>query len=1128
MTQTTISALERALQRYSDDLYRLALLLTPDATTAVNALTGAARRMAEASADMIDEPALIAALIAALPVERPRWRPRRLPAWARSPATRADAAPILAAIARLPRRQRLALGMTMLRGYDPEQAAPLLGGDETHARTILRDALLALAPRAAPDLPLGDLDSAAAPADCQPTRIALSLGGAALHANPAVRGHLALCSACREAERTWVQLSTTVESALRGAIRDVRPPGDLTARLLAAIEPDQKANLHSRLSSPQARIAAVALVVLALVVALVLPRRAPEESAEGTTGAVLALAPRDLVQRAFEQLYASPAGNGVWHGHWEIRWNFADGAFAMLNADRWTDTQTGSHRIQLVHQDGGGPYEFELADGRGELWYAVASSYAPSLYPLIFDEVFSRVHLRLGPQDQQRMLQARLQSGAWDLAAAYLRQAQRAELRTWGRQRTADGTQIDLLSFRGTSPLAMPPDAPDATTSEVTIMLAIESTSGVLREVRELVGSEGGEQTGRVTWRFVGGEWLAGYENTSLALELSKAWNGTGRFLDRQSIADPALPLVEAASVKPLALGVLEEWTGLWMPSALPAGASRAMLVNLNNLPGTRIRDPYTADVALIYLAEGRRLVISTNQRPSQILSRTGGERFTLNGHDFALHAANGQSYRAAVLHERASFDDDTVITHIGAVGYTRAELLDVLTTLGRPTIDGYLAQARLFADPWPRDPQVFDTLLGAVAPTPRAPQDMIRYTVERTFKRHRPQPEQTTDPYHLPRYGGRPEELVMESWIRGLGSPAAEASMVIRDDGGKIYTRVYQGPATNWNYDAPTSWVWRYSENNLLLINQIEWGQSIALNLLACAKPRSEYLSNGVRVVAISESSWKNDSCVNPNYSNMYQTQVGGAIPWMEEEPYLADLQDTITTWLYLDADGRPTRAEIRSGATRAGLLIEAWELVSNAHLPSDQVSAEVFDPNPPETLFRRDALLQYNTALPEPWTVSITDAMELAQSRLFVLPPEAPAQLTTIEAAIGGEDISWFVDQRTPLDTAVRRGLALRFTYMITATDGVSPLMMRLYQGPADQLGDYLRAVTHWQASEPLQIDVAGRTIDGWKVVTWENGLSFHPGGGRRHAARAGDRDAAGAGHACAAAAAQPALKG
>jgi hypothetical protein len=89
--------------------------------------------------------------------------------------------------------------------------------------------------------------------------------------------------------------------------------------------------------------------------------------------------------------------------------------------------------------------------------------------------------------------------------------------------------------------------------------------------------------------------------------------------------------------------------------------------------------------------------------------------------------------------------------------------------------------------------------------------------------------------------------------------------------------------------------------------------------------------------------------------------------------------------------------------------------------------------------------------------------------------------------------EDINWFIDPLTPFDTAVQRGLALRFTYMITATDGVSPLMMRIYQGPAAQLGDYLRAVTRWQTSEPLQVDVAGRTIDGWKIVTWENGLSF-----------------------------------
>ena len=67
------------------------------------------------------------------------------------------------------------------------------------------------------------------------------------------------------------------------------------------------------------------------------------------------------------------------------------------------------------------------------------------------------------PDQQIRMLTARFQSGAWGIAGNYLRQAESAELRTWGRQRDADGALLDLVSFAGVSPLALPPDGEYAT-----------------------------------------------------------------------------------------------------------------------------------------------------------------------------------------------------------------------------------------------------------------------------------------------------------------------------------------------------------------------------------------------------------------------------------------------------------------------------------------------------------------------------------------------------------------------------------------------------------------------------------------------------------------------------------------
>jgi hypothetical protein len=389
----TPTALEGAIQRYGDDLYRLALLLTLDDTRAAAALRSAMRRLVDISPAALDEPAMIAALVAALPSERRRLRRRRLPAWAQWPAARD--APLIAALAQLPRQQRLALGLTMVCGLDVPAAAAILGGDEQQLRALVHDVLRALAPRALPDLAPADLDPDNAPDACSPTRAALALGADLAHDDPATRGHLALCDACRHVEAGWARLRAAVEHALRGLLRDSALPEQLAEDLRAASNRAPIPAHPSLLASQHARLAIVAVIVLAIVALLVFPRRSP---AVVSTGAAPALAPRDLIGRALDRLYAPPDGSGVWHGRWEIRWNFAGGSYAVLNADAWIDRAIGRHRVQLAHHDGGGPFEFELADGSGSLWYATTASYAPSLYPpSLLDTNHLQTRLELTP-----------------------------------------------------------------------------------------------------------------------------------------------------------------------------------------------------------------------------------------------------------------------------------------------------------------------------------------------------------------------------------------------------------------------------------------------------------------------------------------------------------------------------------------------------------------------------------------------------------------------------------------------------------------------------------------------------------------------------------------------------------
>src|SRR6266508_2827078 len=84
-------------------------------------------------------------------------------------------------------------------------------------------------------------------------------------------------------------------------------PPALVDQLQAAIQPAPAAAGWALLSSPRARIALVALPVLALIAFLVWPRGVVPPAPTGSAPALAqAPAPRDLVQRARDQLYIPP------------------------------------------------------------------------------------------------------------------------------------------------------------------------------------------------------------------------------------------------------------------------------------------------------------------------------------------------------------------------------------------------------------------------------------------------------------------------------------------------------------------------------------------------------------------------------------------------------------------------------------------------------------------------------------------------------------------------------------------------------------------------------------------------------------------------------------------------------
>jgi hypothetical protein len=1085
VTMTTPSPLERAIARYGGDLYRLALLLTSDEVHAIAALRSAMPRLATIPSGDLDEPTLVAALVAALPPERRLWR-RGVAGWAKRAAGHAGVA-LGVALARLPRPQRLALGLAFLHGFEPEQAALVLGGDEQLARTLTRDALRALAPHVRPALDLEALDTDSAPADCRHTRAALALGNVA-RADTAARGHLALCAACRDAEQTWQRLTTTVEQTLRAALRDIACPERLEEDLRVALV-REPARLDIRaFSGRNMRLALVAIAVLAAIALVVLPRRRePAPLVAGNTAGVPA-APRDLARQALDRLYTPPEGSGVWHGRWEIRWSFVAGSYAELNADVWVDTATDRHRVQLVHSDGGGPFEFELADEAGSVWYAAAPSYAPSIYPTLARRDTMRARLRVAPADRQRMLRARLESGAWDIAGAYLRQALAArELRSWGRQRVGD-TTIEVIGFEGESPLLPPADAPDAIAQPTTILLSIDTERGTLYEVRELIGPEGGERLTRTTWRFVQGTWLAEPAVIAATFDVRRAWNGTGDF-DHQiaGIVDPAMPLAAAAQVMPLAQTVQSDPT-FWLLAAPPPGATRAVL--LNDLDG--------ASHTTVYLGTSRRLEIRAPADGSSARLRLrGSERVVLDGQQIVvIQPVNAQGYRAVLSYPGPY--NTRIQTSIGAIGYTRAELLDMLRGFGPASAESYRAQAGLFADPHPRDQAAFDVLLDALT-TPQ-PAGGARYFLEHTFTRHRPGPDPLRDPYHLPPYGGRPEQMQIENWVRMTERGQLESASAEHDSGGTVYARQYLGPEVTWYYDAPHRQANRLRTSDLPLVNKINLDQSLVLELLGRGGNHLAVLPDGTRVVSNSQA--------------LLESRYAGALQSQQQDPeaggpYLGDLAaDTmVTTLVYLAGDGRPKRVEhwaIRNdaaiplpksgnaastaaayppGIPRNSILLEAWEFAGEEQVALGRVPPQAFDTTPPDALAMWDATAPPPLSPAEPRTTTITET----HMPLFVLvdagqigPPvveigESPKSASNI----GGNDI---------FEGALRSGTAVRLTYWL-ATGGPLQRMQYIYQGDARTFGAYLRTAAtgnwRWLSSEPARLTIGERAVDGWRIT-------------------------------------------
>jgi hypothetical protein len=117
----------------------------------------------------------------------------------------------------------------------------------------------------------------------------------------------------------------------------------------------------------------------------------------------------------------------------------------------------------------------------------------------------------------------------------------------------------------------------------------------------------------------------------------------------------------------------------------------------------------------------------------------------------------------------------------------------------------------------------------------------------------------------------------------------------------------------------------------------------------------------------------------------------------------------------------------------------------------------------------------------------VTISESLRLARTPL--LAPADPAlaswyAATTIAVDLPAHDpIDW------PFDDALWRGLAVQLELQQIDPASGAPLRVAplyIYQGEAEALRSLLRSRAIWRESRPDTLEIAGQTVDVWRVVT------------------------------------------
>lgn len=1058
---------DQVVARYGQDLYRLALLLTDDQQRAEQAILTTFRHLS--ATDAADEAALVRVLLAALPPDSARTA--RKSSWIATHLADSSNSSLIAAWSRLPRSQRLALALTLLRSYTDQQIGDVVGeqgpGD---ALPTAHDGLLGLYDarygqgEAQRNGLLGTLPEAFDDA-CRPVRHALAAGDDRLSFDPALRGHLALCPACRAVQQRLAGLATDVEAMFRGALRPVVLPETLVERLHAAPRP-------SRITlQPSWRLALVPLAVLALIAVMIWPRG---RAAVAPTAAPDADA-SEIIRRAQTALYQPPGANGVWEGRWHVFWMLPDGAAAPMTGTIWRNMESGQTRMQLVHEQGGGPYEFLLGNGRDTLWYAVAPRYGNALYPLLFSTAHTNIQVDMQAAEQQTMIQRRLNSGAWGLANEYLRQASRAQLQRWGRQQAADGTSLEVIGFRGESPISPPTGEPDAPATETTILLTIDPATGTLYEAREINGVRGSTQAGRVMVRFDGWHERSDPADNASLFEVQRAWNGVGSFVRVDGAIDPDLPLLaNQYHTTPAYFLQQPAIAPQVLPLSLPSTIDQAQIIVPQQVIFNAAGDD-TFVATWVYRGPGQTVMVRNG--PSTRVPPIKGQQLQLNNRTAMVRAGAGRSFVATV-----PAPGGVDITMVYAQGLNWSAFVDVMNSLHPLDFPSYQAQQRLFRSAR-LDDRAYQLLLGALAQIEQQPADGTVHSVVRQYARQSSEQEQLRDPYHRPLHRTSAWREY-ESWVSVANHQVRQYKTVERNDDGSIAATNYGDRFVVWQHEPQFQQATLLPTYGDYYWQQANWrARSGVLDALTCASGQATTLPNGEQAVVVLEPDWLKSPCVLMQLS--VNTQRGPAF-WQnniylgnaDSGAYVVDLINRpMSRWYVFDAQGALARIETRAGNEPDAELVEALQFVK-----SEQIAAmPIIDRAVPDAVVVRDYRqgASFDTVSESP----LSQEQALQQLGTMVTPPPND-QLIDKQINRAGPGHELYFQFAGTFDSVYYSGTLLRFDFLYRTSQRTID-SIQMFQGDASTVRAYLRATYRWQASEPLVVTVDDQLIDGWLVV-------------------------------------------